>query len=886
MTSEKEPVRPDPKKCEDVTVSSAKKPAIPDYELIHPIGHGSYGDVWLARGLTGVYRAIKVIWRERFADAEPFEREFKGLKKFTAMSLFESGQLALLHVGQSEGDGFFYYVMELADDVDTGREVNPAQYLPLTLREVRARRGRLPADECVAIGIELARALAGLHSRGLVHRDIKLSNVIIVGGVPKLADIGLVASTADARTYVGTEGYVPPEGPGKPSADVFALGKLLYELATGLDREEFPRLPDELAKLPDRTVLLELNEVILRSCDPESRRRYPDAAALLKNLLELQAGQLLRLHRSRSRTWRIGVALMVVIAATGTTWWWKTHPVAPMAESGPLIPASKSIAVLPFENMSEDKGNAFFADGIHEDVLTNLALIRDIRVVSRTSVMQYRGTTKTIKQIGQELGVAYVLEGSVRREGNSVRVTGQLIDARTDEHIWGKVYDRELNGIFTIQGELAEAIAGALQSVLSPATKALIVRRPTENAAAYDAFLKARQIRYSTDKFKQNGPDEILLLEEAVRLDPDFAAAWAELASRRARAYFFFSPGAAQLGPAKEAIDAAVRLAPDDPAVIEGLGDYYYYGYRDYIRATEQYLRLAQMRPNDPTVYLSLGLIQRRQGRWADAIANFRRALKLDPTNALNISFLILDLTNVRHYEEAETMMRRYIREHPQDLIMESQLVWVTFDARGSTEEMQAIARRTVNRSEHSLHLAIQMGFARMRGDWSEAARIDREQRYWDGNPGNKRWNQNVNAAESFAESGDMITARTRATEAMTLMYSELKQQPENSSLWAAMALANAILGNKDETLRCVQKSSELLPESRDADIGRANAITCTFALAWIGERDQALAEIERLLHVPDGLNIYQARTHFRPLHDDPRFKALVSDLRNNDPLL
>ena len=199
------------------------------------------------------------------------------------MSLLESGQLALLHVGQNESDGFFYYVMELADDVDTGREVNPARYLPLTLREVRARRGRLPADECVAIGIELARALAGLHSRGLVHRDIKLSNVIIVGGVPKLADIGLVASTADARTYVGTEGYVPPEGPGKPSADVFALGKLLYELATGLDREELPRLPDELAKLPDRTVLLELNEVILRSCDPESRRRYPDAAALLKN---------------------------------------------------------------------------------------------------------------------------------------------------------------------------------------------------------------------------------------------------------------------------------------------------------------------------------------------------------------------------------------------------------------------------------------------------------------------------------------------------------------------------------------------------------------------------------------------------------------------------
>ncbi len=322
---EEQSARPEPSSGGGVAVTSAKDPVIPDFVMIRPIGRGSYGDVWLARGLTGVYRAIKVVWRDRFADAEPFEREFRGLKKFTTMSLPESGQLALLHVGQNEADGFFYYVMELADDVDMGREVDPERYHPLTLKEVRDRRGRVPADECVAIGIELARALAGLHSRGLVHRDIKPSNVIMVGGAPKLADIGLVASAADARTFVGTEGYTPPEGPGKPSADVFALGKMLYELATGLDRTEYPRLPGELRKMRDRKVVLELNELILQSCDPEEGRRYRDGSALLKDLLAIQGGHSIRLKRSRVRIMRLASVSVLVLAAAGSVFWWNTR---------------------------------------------------------------------------------------------------------------------------------------------------------------------------------------------------------------------------------------------------------------------------------------------------------------------------------------------------------------------------------------------------------------------------------------------------------------------------------------------------------------------------------------------------------------------------------
>ncbi|HTU03088.1 MAG TPA: tetratricopeptide repeat protein, partial [Candidatus Sulfotelmatobacter sp.] len=566
---------------------------------------------------------------------------------------------------------------------------------------------------------------------------------------------------------------------------------------------------------------------------------------------------------------------------------WRRPPAGPPAaqsEAPAQAVDPKSIAVLPFENMSEDKANAFFTDGVHEDVLTNLSFIRDLNLVSRTSVMQYRGTTKSIKQIGRELGVAYVLEGSVRREGNKVRVTGQLIDARTDKHVWAKRYDRDLNDIFAIQGELAQAIADALQAVLSPETKVLIARRPTENSAAYDDYLKARQLRFGAAFFSTD--QAIALLEDAVRLDPKFAAAWAELGSLRALASFKFEHGGRQIGPAKEAIDTAVHLAPDDPAVVEAAGDFYYYGFRDYTRATEQYLRLAQMRPNDPAMYYSLGLIQRRQGRMADAIPNLRRGLKLDPTNAQYVLEFASALDAVRRYDEAEALLRKFMGEHPADTGAEFLLAMTTYWARGSTAEMQAAARRKVDPSEHSLLLYMQSAYALARGDFGEFARVNREQRYYDGDPEDPRWNQDVTAAESFAESGDMDAARRRASEAMVLMNEALSQQPDNSVLWAAFSLAHAMLGNKGESLRCAQRSAELMPESRDAIVGPGNSNTCALALAWIGEKDRALAELERLLHVPWGMNIYTARVSFRPLRDDARFKKLVSDPRNNGPLL
>jgi tetratricopeptide (TPR) repeat protein len=282
------------------------------------IGRGSYGDVWLARGVTGVLRAIKIVWRERFDDAEPFEREFSGLREFAAISLREDHQLAVVHVGKNDAEGFFYYVMELADDATTGRHINLDRYVPHTLDLVR-RRGRLPAEACITLGVELSQALAGLHACGLVHRDIKPANVIFVDGVSKLADIGLVATTAEARTYVGTDGFIPPEGPGTPAADVFSLGKVLYEVFTGFDRKEYPRLPADLDALPDRKALLELNEIIVRACEPVPGDRYRSAEALLVDLHLLQRGKSIRRIRAnqRRRTAALWAGVIVAIAGAG-----------------------------------------------------------------------------------------------------------------------------------------------------------------------------------------------------------------------------------------------------------------------------------------------------------------------------------------------------------------------------------------------------------------------------------------------------------------------------------------------------------------------------------------------------------------------------------------
>jgi TolB-like protein len=595
-----------------------------------------------------------------------------------------------------------------------------------------------------------------------------------------------------------------------------------------------------------------------------------------------------RLKKFPVHTWAMAALITVVVLAAAAAWVLRRPS---SAVDAPI--SSKSIAVLPFANLSSEKDREFFADGIHEDLLTNLTLIRALRVVSRTTVAQYRGTDKPIRQIAQELGVAYILEGSVQRVGGHVRVTGQLIRAASDEPVWAKSYDRDLTDIFAIQSELAKAIAGALEAVISPREKSLLDRRPTENLDAYDLFLKARDLSNREEQSAVTVGKEIALFEKAVVLDPTFAGAWAELSDTCAYASFADYEGkAAYLERAKGAIEQAMRLAPEDPDVIRDVGSYYYYGLRDYARATEQYERLARARPNDPTLFNDLGLILRRQGRWAESLANTRRAVELEPGNANYLRNLEATLQAARRYDELIGVQRRLAAMFPDQLIEAFGVAELSLQSYGQVSEGQAFfAGLTPEQSTSPLGLSLREAWARDTGDLAEAARIDRLQPYFD-ESGEPHYRQAWNAAITLAALGDRHGAAARAGGFPAELRDRLASEPDNADYWGYLSGFEALLGHKDEALRCIDRAVALRPESRDALDGPTYAGIRALIYSWVGEKDRAFAEFKRLVSVPEGvvfapLNDFNLRHYpaYFPLRHDARIEALALDPKNSKPL-
>jgi serine/threonine protein kinase len=377
---------------------SHRKPVVPDHEVLRLIGKGAYGEVWLGRNILGEYRAVKVVWRQKaVGEDRPFEREFEGIKRFEPVSRSHPSQLAILHVGRNEHLGYFYYVMELADDASCGtnvtsREFNenkpaaatrlppivPDSYVPKTLRRVLRDQSTLAAEQCLEISLALSGALGHLHEQGLVHRDIKPSNVIFVRGVPKLADIGLVASVDETCSFVGTPGYIPPEGPGSPQADVYSLGKVLYEMLSGRDRQEFPALPKDFTlesgysgssiapsevcdRALQRNLSAELNQVVLAACESDSRLRYRSAQAMQDELALLNTGGSVKRRRSLARRLRLGrnislVALVLAVAGAGTVFALRgVNPTRPLSSNPEALKLYQQALIMA-------EGNSFERD--------------------------------------------------------------------------------------------------------------------------------------------------------------------------------------------------------------------------------------------------------------------------------------------------------------------------------------------------------------------------------------------------------------------------------------------------------------------------------------------------------------------------------------------
>ena len=384
-------------------------PVIPDHVLVRPIASGAYGEVWLARNAVRTPRAVKLVLRDQHASAESFEREFKGLQKFEPVSRSHAGLVDILTLGLLPDGAGFFYVMELADGLQGGREVDEATYEPATLRAVFKRRGALPADEVIRLGLMMAAALKHLHDEGLVHRDVKPSNILFVDGVPKLADAGLVAAVDDARSLVGTAGYVAPEGPGTPQADLYALGKVLYEAAFGKDRQDFPALPADLAVRPERERLLELNEIIASACAPDPRQRYVDAGEMLADLERLAAHGSVRRQRSLRRRLRIvGAVAAITSLAVASGVAWRSRSPAPSRSE----PKTSAVGVEPMRGTTNiEAWNAvlrarFLEERLNRDDLrTALASWDRARTLDPGLVEAHLGWARTMTSLTWYAGV-------------------------------------------------------------------------------------------------------------------------------------------------------------------------------------------------------------------------------------------------------------------------------------------------------------------------------------------------------------------------------------------------------------------------------------------------------------------------------------------------
>jgi TolB-like protein/class 3 adenylate cyclase/Tfp pilus assembly protein PilF len=546
----------------------------------------------------------------------------------------------------------------------------------------------------------------------------------------------------------------------------------------------------------------------------------------------------------------------------------------------------KSVAVLPFENLSTNQENAFFTDGVQDEILMNLAKVADLKVISRTSVMQYKNVaTRNLREIAEQLGVAHVLEGSVQRAGNRVRVTAQLIDARTDTHLWAEHYDRDLADVFAIQSEIAKKIADQLQAKISLSEKAAIEKAPTTDLLAYDLYLRAQELFADTTNpihAREKLPQAAQLLDEALTRDPHFLQAWCLLSRVHGAAYFRgHDHTPARLGLAKAALDAAMRLEPEAGEVHLALAIYYYNGFRDYQRARSELAIARQTLPNNADVFHYTGLIDRREGRWEEATRNMERALELDPRNFFKLQQLALNYQRQRRYADEARIYDRALTIVPGDPATRILRALIALDWRADIKPFQTTLATLVAENP-SLPLSIDtLLYAPC--DRTAAMATLALATY----PREGVVNTGVNYPLAYWEGvvarlqGDSSKARIAFTVARKEVEKTVEKQPDFAAALSLLGMIDAGLERKQHALDEGERACELLPVSKDAIDGGALAINLAQIYAWTGEKDRAIEQIAAVERVPNTLSygLLELHPYWDPLRDDPRFEKIVASL-------
>jgi serine/threonine protein kinase/tetratricopeptide (TPR) repeat protein len=879
-----------------------------DYELLEEVGRGGQGVVFRARQKSlNRIAALKVIGLGQWATKAHLKR-FR-LEAEAAASLDHPCIVPIYEVG--ERDGQCYFSMKF---VEGGQLDEVVRHSPMPIRQ---------AVELIA---KVARTVHHAHEHGIVHRDIKPGNILLdAKGEPHLTDFGLARLVESESTVtrtlevLGTPSYMAPEqARGSPiqgaavssppkdarltrAVDVYGLGAVLYQLLTShppfaggttyetikLLLETEPRQP----RLWNSKVDRDLSTICLKCLEKAPQRRYSSALALAEDLERWLKHEPIQARRTGvlalGKKWLqrnptaagIVVLSLALIASVGVIVW-----------RSDLFrrPPTAGIAVLPFENLSNDREDASFADGVQDDLLTKLAKIADLKVISRTSVMDYRGKQNT-RQIGNALGVSHVLEGSVRKTGAWLHINAQLIDARTDSHIWAEEYDRDLKDMFVIQSQIAQTVAQQLHIKISPVEKLNIERPPTADLTAFDLYSRAKNLvlawNYNTID-KENLLRAVNLLNQATTHDPTFFQAYCQIAWIHDQLYFFgFDRTPARLGLAQTALESAFQLRPDGGEAHLARGIHLYQGYLDYDHALAELEIAGKTLSNDARVFQLKGYIERRRpgGNQEEALHNLERAIDLDPRNVVVLQQTANSYDFLRRYSDEEGIRDRALAIDPNNPDTKLLRALVQFNWKADTQPLhQALDEIGAKDPAAIQHLA---------DEWLKCALAERD---------------SADAANALAALGentvgdytikfsprfmtgliarmrkDDAKARAAFTAARVEQEKLVKADPENPGAVCVLGLIDAALGRKGEALREGRSAAKLLPVEKDAINGKSLIVYLAIIAGWVGDHNLACEQLAIASHPPSDLNYGELKLlpWWDPLRGDPCFEKIVASL-------
>jgi TolB-like protein/Tfp pilus assembly protein PilF len=778
-----------------------------------------------------------------------------------------------------------------------------------TLSNLRAEKERrvFEPDEINTWMSQLCDALDYAHNHAkVIHCDLKPANLMVnQRGDLKVSDFGIARSLGESVSRLtieqgrsGTLVYMSPQQlNGERSThldDIYSLGATIYELLTSkppfysgnIDRQICERVAPSMTERRkefdiEPAFVPRLWEDTVAACLTKDPSRRPQSATEVAQRLQLTSTQTptagtLGKRRPNRKPLLMGSAAVLSVLLFAWWYFWPPHQPKPITE--------KSIAVLPFENLSADPENAFFADGVQDEILTDLAKVADLKVISRTSVRQYKtGVKRNLREIANALGVAHVVEGSVQRAANRVRVSAQLIDARTDTHLWGEHYERPLDDVFAIQSEIAKKVADQLQARLSPREKAAIEQQPTADIGAYDYYVRAKGLLAVSTDARQGGYlyEAARLLDLAIARDPTFLLAYCKLAYVHQELYYTgFDHTDSRLARANEAMRKALELGPDRGEPHLAAVWVYYHCYFDYDRARSELEIARSALPNEPEVFALAGYMDRRQGHWKEHIQNLERAARLDPRNVEILHGLAQGYQLLRQFPEMAAVCDRILAITPADSLTRVTRGAVDFEWHAETSPLHAIINDIIAKDPNA-----GAAFAQ---DWFVHALCER-------NPGEIRsalavipregiTSVTVRICRPFYEglAARSLKETEAANKAFVAARAEMEKivqaQPDYPQALSMLGMIDAALGRAENAVREARQAVELHPREKDQLTYAELIKNLAIVYAWNGEKEAALNELKALLQMPAPISYGELRLHpyWDPLRGDPRFDELV----------